>query len=47
MKVLGLALWKQDINLIVCETGEVLAEDDIAVYTYLKVHDGEYVLTLI
>ena len=47
MKVLGLALWKNDINLIDCETGEVLAEDDIAVYTYLKVHDGEYVLTLI
>ena len=47
MKVLGLAWWKKDINLIDCETGEVLAEEDIAVYTYLKVHDGEYVLTLI
>ena len=47
MKVLGLSLWKDDINLIDCETGEVLAEDDIAVYIYLKVHDGEYVLTLI
>ena len=39
MKVLGLALWKDDINLIDCETGEVLAEDDFAVYTYLKVRD--------
>ena len=47
MKVLGLALWKNDINLIDCETGEVLAEDELAVCTYLKVHDGEYVLTLI
>ena len=47
MKVLGLAIWKQDINLIDCVTGEVLAEDYISGYAYLKVHDGEYVLTLI
>ncbi len=47
MKVLGLILWKDNINLIDCETGEVLAENDLAVYTYLKIHDGEYILKII
>lgn len=47
MMVLGLIFWNSDVDLVDCETGEIMAQGNTETKQYLKAHDGEYVLTVI
>ncbi len=47
MTILGLIFWGKNVNLVDCETGEIMAQGSVETRKYLKAHDGEYVLTVI